>query len=182
MFVFVRRQWERALCCMRFIHSAVHLSVYFINERSFTPSPRGKAKDVLNRPCRKILFMFLFCFFTNSYKYTRYNNKKHCCCVATMRLSKGSTNKYKHATNMGQNVKKTNKKRAEARGKWPECCFLLCYELLKVIRLHTRDASHSLAVVLGGGHLIVSGAEERGWMLHEVPEGNVGATVRPQIN
>lgn len=43
------------------------------------------------------------------------------------------------------------------------------------------EASHSLAVVLRGGNLIVSGAEERGRVLHEVPEGHVGATVRPQI-
>lgn len=42
------------------------------------------------------------------------------------------------------------------------------------------EASHSLAVVLRGGNLIVSGAEERGRVLHEVPEGHVGATVRTQ--
>lgn len=38
-----------------------------------------------------------------------------------------------------------------------------------------RCDSHGFAVVLGGSNLVVNGAEERGWMLHEVPEGNVGA-------
>lgn len=89
------------------VHPAFHLSGYLIVERSSTQHPFGKAKDVLNRPCRNILFtVWFFVFFLQTRTNTQDTViKKHCCYVATTRSSKGSTNKYTHATNMRQNVK-----------------------------------------------------------------------------
>lgn len=81
-----------------------------------------------------------------------------------MRSSKGSTNKYTHATNMGPNVKKANTKELKREENNQNVVSFSAFEGNSVTRARSgrRDASHSLAVVLWGGDLIVSGAEERG--------------------
>lgn len=63
MSVFVRQLQQRAHRCVTFIHPAFHLSGSFILDRGFTQRPFGKAKDILVRPGRNILFMFFFFFY-----------------------------------------------------------------------------------------------------------------------
>lgn len=74
MFVFVRQLQQRAHRCVTFIHPAFHLSGSFILDRDFTQRPFGKAKDLLVRPGRNILFMFFF-FFLQTHTNTQDNKK-----------------------------------------------------------------------------------------------------------
>lgn len=130
--VFVMRLWQRPLHCVIFIHPAFHLLGFLLILllRGVLKSPQIEEEDI-NRLCRKLYLCFFF-FFTNSYKYTQYSNKNHCCYVMMMQLSKRSTDKYTHATN--ETDCKKEQQNSWSEGKRTECCVLLSWDSLKSFR------------------------------------------------